>query len=801
MPKTTPAPTDSTQPNTALNAVPGENFSQYESRIAPLQNPAPIAISSNSSAQAFKTGSNTLDQKLAGQTPQQTSTSQTPSPTNTTTATPPNYSTTTLGLDGTIVQKTPIEKSLQSEAAKSPNSTGDPLYDAVQVEKQQQIDDSNNQLQTEAGLYKGAYDTALKAYDSTYAASVNSINSTTDQAVEVQKQINAQNLAARMHNALSGGNAATGSLEYSNAITNEQQAEATKIKDLETKRQADISSAMAARDTGDQKSLSDYLDKVSTTEDKMRTAAITASSQANDRLTQLQKIRDDQRTKLATQSQSYVDQQVAKLGDAYEYSTDPNERAALVKEIVDNSGGLVSYLDAVNGLNTYITNKQAQTQASLTTQKTIADTEKAKADTAVALSNAGLDNGTSTSTTPGPTPATTAGTAAKNYMSSLGITQDTLLSQAIKDKGIDAVVSAITSNEGSSPTGVKNNPGNIKFQGLPGQTDSGVKAADGGTFANYNTPDSGNKAIADIVTNAANGKSSVYGTAPTLTSFANTYTNTAPQSTGPSFAEYGLLTNTNFNPDNSNDTIASQYLKFLNNGTTPTPRQLGTGLSATRYSIIQKRAEDLYLQATGSTIPDTNTIKANTTIIQDNNTLANSLALQDQTIQANFGLNLANLTANNINSAWPILNNVINNFNSATGDPATAQYLAQNSTIQNELGSLLAVKNASGTTVHDKLESAGLLPKNATPEQQVAIVKTLLQEAGNSKSVIDGLNMQLYQKTDPLMINGNNPIRPFASDAASGKPITLRYPDGSQHTNTLTPKQLDDAIRQGFYPM
>lgn len=86
--------------------------------------------------------------------------------------------------------------------------------------------------------------------------------------------------------------------------------------------------------------------------------------------------------------------------------------------------------------------------------------------------------------------------------------------------GIEGVVAGIIQNVGGSPKGVVNNPGNIKFVGLPGQKDSGVKATDGGTFATYDTPEAGKQAIADLVNKGVNsGK--------TFENFVNAYTGTS----------------------------------------------------------------------------------------------------------------------------------------------------------------------------------------------------------------------------------------------------------------------------------
>lgn len=130
------------------------------------------------------------------------------------------------------------------------------------------------------------------------------------------------------------------------------------------------------------------------------------------------------------------------------------------------------------------------------------------------------------------------GSAAKSVQSTLGVPDMNVpLSQAVGTYGVGAIVDAMVKNEGSSPNGVQNNPGNIKYTGGAGQVDSGIKATDGGTFASYKTPEAGKKAIESIITNAASGKSSAYGENPTLADFVGKYTNTGTDSSsGPSYS-------------------------------------------------------------------------------------------------------------------------------------------------------------------------------------------------------------------------------------------------------------------------
>jgi hypothetical protein len=74
------------------------------------------------------------------------------------------------------------------------------------------------------------------------------------------------------------------------------------------------------------------------------------------------------------------------------------------------------------------------------------------------------------------------------------VTPSMSVAQAISTVGTPAIVSGLIGQEGGSPNGVVNNPGNIKYEGLPGQINSGVQATDGGTFASYATLQAGQSA-------------------------------------------------------------------------------------------------------------------------------------------------------------------------------------------------------------------------------------------------------------------------------------------------------------------
>ncbi len=265
---------------------------------------------------------------------------------------------------------------------------------------------------------------------------------------------------------------------------------------------------------------------------------------------------------------------------------------------------------------------------------------------------------------------------------------------------------------------------------------------------------------------------------------------------GLSVAQYGLLANVkDFKPDSSvTDKEAYTYLmNFLGGGSQTSASR--SALTAAVNATITSRAATLYSEATGGLkLPSKNTIDTQNKNITSNNNLLNQLDVQTGTISKNFGLNLENMTANNINTAKPIFNGLLDYIAQSSGSPSVAQYLSQHETLANELSSLLAVKNAGGgTTVADKLSSQDLLPANSNIAQAKQILQTLMTEANNQQNTILNTNAKAYIKIDGLGINPENPVN---------KTITLTDSKGNVsdpiEPNTMTPQQLNSAFSDGY---
>ncbi len=231
------------------------------------------------------------------------------------------------------------------------------------------------------------------------------------------------------------------------------------------------------------------------------------------------------------------------------------------------------------------------------------------------------------------------------------------------------------------------------------------------------------------------------------------------------FAEYGLLANTDLNPTAPGqqgmvDGLVQKYIQsYLQNGSVPTASTLGRNMKPGAVAEIDSRARDVYFQATGHAMPSPQYIQQQRDLLTSNNKLANNLKIQEQTVQSNVNLSIANMKSSNINSSqFAPLNSLIDTVQNMFNDPNIGQMLAQNTTIQNELGSLLAVKNASGTTVYDKMTSAGIISPTDTQANITQKVNALMKEAANFADSIGNANADIYKQIDPLVQDPNNPM-------------------------------------------
>lgn len=329
----------------------------------------------------------------------------------------------------------------------------------------------------------------------------------------------------------------------------------------------------------------------------------------------------------------------------------------------------------------------------------------------------------------------------------------------------------------AAEVGITDKPVNDKFQVVKGGQDA---------FGNV---------LPDQVFNSATGQfvgANSSGPIPqTGTPQAATHPVSENANGGLDFNQYGLLSNTDFDPKNLVDQLAQKYLdQYIKNGSVPTASTLGRNMKPEAIAKVDSRARELFYKATGSALPTPQVISGYLKVINGNNKILNNLNVQENTISKNFQLAVDNIDKGGINQHSQPVNAFLNMVKNLLGDPDTAQYLSQNATIQNEMASLLALRNASGTTVADKLASSGLVPENASEDQLKAILKVILQEAENGGSSIRAASADLYQQTDPFLQDVNNPLRANAIVNHALSKLGLDYNSVIQDMTTQYPNKI-----------
>lgn len=358
------------------------------------------------------------------------------------------------------------------------------------------------------------------------------------------------------------------------------------------------------------------------------------------------------------------------------------------------------------------------------------------------------------------------------------ITGDMIMSAAQKT-GVDpSMLIAMMTNESNGGTSnvarVDNNLAGITWTGSKSQIDAGMTqgsprpSAEGGFYAHFPTAQAG---IDSLAQNLAGRKVET-----------------------PSFAQYGTLASTDFNPNNSADQMAKKYLDNILNGKQPTASDLGLSTrvaqGAAGLTNASARASDLYFKATGQPLPNPTDIKQAKLILNSNNKVLNSNEIQTETVQKNFNLAINGMVAGKVNNTTSTyVNGLLNAIYAQFGDPATIQAGISNGTLGKELGNLLSVKNAGGgTTVADTQIGESLMNKDLSVEGQKAALQRLTAEALNIHSALRDQNAKLYSITDPFMTNPQNPLHTLAQKLLPGEVLVK---DGNGNIGAMTTNDPD----------
>lgn len=355
--------------------------------------------------------------------------------------------------------------------------------------------------------------------------------------------------------------------------------------------------------------------------------------------------------------------------------------------------------------------------------------------------------------------------------------------------GVDGIVNGIIANEGGSPKGVINNPGNIKFFGQTGATDSGVKATDGGTFASFPTKQDGVKAIGDLVQKASDS-------GQTFDQFVNKYTGTTPTAQSKDFA-------INANPPSDSDS-SNIYV---------TPNGVNTGLThaAIYQDAMEYAADNEKLPATG--VGSSAQAKAIRESIQNKSAaILSALGMTEPQFSQAYKSDSAAVTQNverlakidstskSLTVQFPRLAQLADSIGTGvtesdiekgaayaaekTGSPDAASYVELIQTVRSDYAAMQAgvAGGRGGQFFAQNAEDA--IPAGLTGQQYLAIQKTIEGSATNSAAAIKSTVSDLASNSNP---NGSNSSASSSDSSAVVSQITSSGgKDNGDGTYTMT---------------
>ncbi len=278
-----------------------------------------------------------------------------------------------------------------------------------------------------------------------------------------------------------------------------------------------------------------------------------------------------------------------------------------------------------------------------------------------------------------------------------------------------------------------------------------------------------------------------------------------------SYKQYGKLADTTFNPKSQTDLDARNYLdQYLKSKPGALPTVFGvigarTDAASKRFTAAMARANQIYFEATGESLPDLYTFTARKKLLSDNLKLLNANKVVADTVERNFNLAIEGEISNDINVNQQILNDLVNPLRMMFGDPsdpqvqATFAALVSNGTITQEFANLIATRNAQGTTVSDKEAAAEILPFGTPVQAQKAVVERLQAEAKNIRGALEDQISSLWIQIDPLEVSPENPNRKMRSEGASGETVTLKNPEtGVTYTWSKGDPEIQKALSAGW---
>ena len=217
-------------------------------------------------------------------------------------------------------------------------SSGDPLYDEM-IKSQETSKASSEQWAADMkSQVASLLPRTLALLDQQYASSVSNITNTYTKIIEEQKKINRVNIDRTTAYGLSSG-AQYVPLEFTNAISDQEQKSSNAIAGLENERNDLLAKAKVSRDEGELTTLRENMDALNKVEETMRQRTKDLADQVQKRYELTVKVRKEQETKHQENVKKTMDMAKFKYIKDFQAAKDEEEKAKIIRKIILDSAG------------------------------------------------------------------------------------------------------------------------------------------------------------------------------------------------------------------------------------------------------------------------------------------------------------------------------------------------------------------------------------------------------------------------------------------------------------------------------
>ena len=272
-------------------------------------------------------------------------------------------------------------------------ASGDKLYDEYLKSQETVKTGMDTQKADKEAEIKSLLPKTLALIDAQYAATTSNITNTYSKLLTEQQRINQVNVDRTKAYGLGAGGQYM-PLEFTSAVSEQEQKAANAISTLENERNDLLAQAKASRDQGEISALRDNMDALNKVEETMRQRTKDLSAEVQKRYELTQAVRKEQESKFQERANKTLEAAKIKYLKDFQNAKTEDEKVKVIRKVILDSAGTLTnddFYSIYSALNSAVMGageagtKTAKDKADLEykqaqTKKEIIDAKKAEAD-------------------------------------------------------------------------------------------------------------------------------------------------------------------------------------------------------------------------------------------------------------------------------------------------------------------------------------------------------------------------------------------------------------------------------------